>query len=99
MALSAADIIARRIARLQEQLDYLESLPEDDFDNGAVISFTKKFRGNVEYTYVALKAGNRWWLSGTRQAGVHSWDELIRFIAHDEIEMPDIFYVTEWETL
>lgn len=94
----------RRIDRLQSQIDSLQrelarisSLPEDDFEDHAVIMFEKKFGGSpAVYTYVALKAGRRWHLTGKAgNVGPKTWDELCEFIG--DFDLADVWYATEWE--
>lgn len=93
-----------KIARLQTQIEALQlelarvsSLPEDDFDNHAVIMFEKQYVGQGRsYTYVALKAGAKWYMTG-RNRGLFAmtWEELTDFIG--DFDAADVWYATEWE--
>lgn len=64
------------IARLQEKAAKLASIPLDDYPNQAIVVFEKKFSANsITYTYVALKAGGYWYLTGDGLR--RSWDSLM----------------------
>ncbi len=96
-----ADAIERRIERLQRELVRLELLPKDDYENGSVISFDKSFGRSIVYSYVAIKANDKWFISGRargtdREPNAFSWDSLLEFVASRESEMPEIWYVSEW---
>lgn len=61
--------IDRDIKRLTERAKVLRSFGVDDFEDGATVTWTRTFRdtnrvGNRLYTYVALKGGGRWWITG-----------------------------------
>ncbi len=64
------------IARLQEKAAKLAAIPQDDYPNQAVVIFEKQFTaGSMTYTYVALKAGGYWYITGDGLR--RSWDSLV----------------------
>lgn len=64
------------IARLQEKAAKLAAIPVDDYPNQAIVIFEKKFSAHtMTYTYVALKAGGYWYLTGDGLR--RSWDSLM----------------------
>lgn len=64
------------IARLQAKREALAAIPLDDYPNQAIVVFEKKFSDNgITYTYVALKAGGYWYLTGDGLR--RSWDALM----------------------
>lgn len=61
---------------------------EDIFDDGDVISFQKRFTsGPQRYSYVAIKAAGRWYLSGDSNA-FRTFDALVKYMRKDN-ELPD----------
>lgn len=84
------------IARLQEKAAQLAAIPQDDYPNQAIVVFEKKFSSNgITYTYVALKAGGYWYLTGDGMR--RSWDSLMDKLYGDVGSAPDIkvFWVSE----
>lgn len=64
------------IARLQEKAAKLAAIPLDDYPNQAIVVFEKQFTlGSMTYTYVALKAGGYWYITGDGLR--RSWDSLV----------------------
>lgn len=62
-----AAALERDIKLLTERAAVLRSFGVDDFEDGATITWTRTFLnrlGNRTYTYVALKGGGRWWITG-----------------------------------
>lgn len=55
---------------------------------GAVLKWNKAFdsRPDVIYTYVALRVGDKWYLTGNRIAGI-AWGELIELIGNCPCEL------------
>lgn len=71
-------------ARLLSKAKVLAVFGVDDFEEGAVITWTRTFdrdmtstRTNRAYTYVALKAGGRWWITGLRGERGIRYGELV----------------------
>jgi hypothetical protein len=91
------DRIDSQIAALEQQKIRLLSQPDDKFEEGDVVWFTKGFgpSGPHRYTYAALKHGGRWYVtqSGTQQRPM-SWDALLEFVGDGEM-----WAATEWEVI
>lgn len=85
--------IERQIELLTEKLVKLESQPQDDFDDHAVLFFTKRFSGDsTVYTYVAVKIGRMWYITGTENRVQHTWESLLVFVDGGEL-----WHAIEWE--
>lgn len=103
--MSRKQIVERMLEKLQEQLVYLEALPEEPKapENSPfppVIYFVKKFpNSDQEYTYVFYKAPHdgRWYGSGEMQSGKsYTWDELMHWLESSG-PMPVIYKLTGYE--
>lgn len=84
------------IARLQQKAAKLAAVPQDDYPAGAIVVFEKKFTANsITYTYVALKAGGYWYLTGDGLR--RSWDSLMDKLYGDVSSTPEIkvYWVSE----
>jgi hypothetical protein len=96
------DIYARRMEEAQNKLDLLATLPQDDeFDDGAVIFFKKRFNpGGLVYTYAAvkyMKLGIGYWsTTGPRAPKDIPWSRLLEFIT-DGVE--EVWLAVEWERI
>jgi hypothetical protein len=68
----------------------------DQFADGDVIRWVAE--GNTkDYIYAAVRAGGRWWITGTSQWYVHSgvtYDQLVEYLERDEVVA--IQAATEW---
>lgn len=84
----------KQIERYSEQLAQLDRFGEDDFEDGDVLRFDKKFhqRGQV-YSYAAIKANGLWYTTGPNSPKAYTWDELVQFLPDE------VWYVTEYEKL
>lgn len=52
---------------------------EDKFDEGTIITFNKRFSPKTTpYTYVAVKAHNRWYTTGGKS---YTWETLLTFLS------------------
>jgi hypothetical protein len=56
------------IAELKQRLAVLDRFGPDDFEEGTTISWSRTF--DRTFTYVALKAGGKWWITGRRADGL-----------------------------
>lgn len=90
----------RNTEAARAELERVLMRPVDDFEEGSIVTFQKGFGRSYMYTYCAIKAGGKWWMSGLKRptAGT-SWDVLLDFIESSETEMPIIRYMTEWKEL
>lgn len=84
-----ADAELRRAERLEKQL---AAQPEEPAD-GSVIRFKHKFDNNPKYyTYVAVRAGDRWYLSGrTTTPRPLTWSQLVTFANVGKIRLATNF--------
>jgi hypothetical protein len=83
--------------RLETEIDKLIELGDDVYPDDSVLLFRKHYappRMNRQgrpihsnYTYVALKAGGFWWLTGSAGAQRKTWDELVRFLTNNVTEL------------
>lgn len=100
MGKSKADAVAildRRIARLQEQRDRLESRPDDTHSTGAIVQFTKQFaRHGQTYHYAVIKASTgKWYATGSTVP--MTWDELLDLAESEGGTADGIWLVTKLE--
>lgn len=75
---------------------------DDDWPEETVILFKRKFKGNGhEYTYAALKAGDRWYVTGRSQSGyrVTLWDLAWSFLAPAMEETGEVWVASEWRPI
>jgi len=90
-------ILDRRIERLQEQRDRLAFYGEDIYDSDDVVMFKRSFNnGGTIYTYVALKAGRRWFITGRDGGSTFTWHELILHMSNSGT-IHEVWVVTAWE--
>lgn len=76
--------IERRIQELEAEKERLLALPQDDFDNGAVITFTKHYSySNKSYIYAAIKSNGRWYTTGPKSPKAYTWYELLSWLGED----------------
>lgn len=69
----------KRAADLEARLARYASLPQDDYDNGAVVVFEKKFnKTGIVYTYACVKGGGYWFVSGDTNR--RTWEGLLDHI-------------------
>lgn len=94
-----AERIEDQIAALREEQLRLLSLPEDKYEHGDVLWFTKQFEPSGEaYVYAAIKIHHfHWYLTqrgvgGARAFRPLKWDELLDFVGDGEL-----WAAVEWE--
>jgi len=83
---SEIERINAEIRRLEERKRFLQHIPRDDFLDGAVVTFKKRFsedRFAKVYLYAAIKADGMWYTSGPKRNGPWSWEDLMRWIRGD----------------
>lgn len=77
--------------RIAAKIGFLRSQPDDDFPEGAIITWDRQFDGKGRvYTYVAVKKGRTWYC--TNSSVGRTWDEVLRIIGDAEV-----YYVTHME--
>lgn len=94
---SPREVLRAEVETKVARLAGMDALPvEDDFPEFAVITFTRTFPDAPErsYTYAALKAEGRWYLTG-RDRAPHTWDSLVAFIAHRG--PTEVWHARQWE--
>lgn len=76
------DELRREIATLQEELDRIESIPDEDYPEGTVLLFTKMFQENsTEYIYAMIKANGLWHTTGAKSPKAYTWEEIRTWLA------------------
>lgn len=98
-----AEALRNQALRLLDEAARLDALPKDDFEHGDVIMWQRRFgtkapswANNIAYTYVAVKIGVSWYMTGANRNLRHTWDDLVR----DHLSYAEgIWYVTEWTEL
>lgn len=103
------EMLLRQMEHLENELARLDDLVDlSELDDGAVISFQKKFTGTPRrtYNYVAVKHNGQWWMTGTTPAtNVARNDEaMAEWIATGwptgpNAPVQEMWYATEWESL
>lgn len=87
-----------QLDRILTEIDKLTIIGDDVYEDDTVLLI--KYRhtpSSDEYSYVALKVGGRWYVTGYQNEGPRSWDRLIEFFHHGEIT--EMWQVTEWSQL
>jgi hypothetical protein len=89
--------LARQSAVIQEHLAILDSLPEDDFEDGAVFTFIKTFYpGGRRYTYAVIKYNGLWSTTGPASPKSITWDELMEFVSTG---VDEVWWAVEFERI
>jgi len=78
----------RQLIELEHKEQLLDELGDDLYEEGTVIRFKKtmplareRTLATREYTYAAIKADSRWWVTGNRgTSDGRSWDDLRLFM-------------------
>lgn len=79
--------------RVEDEIASLTELGDDVYPDDSVLLFRKHFGWNDDgddrrlFTYVALKAADRWWLTGRDGTQKQSWNELVRFLSTGVTEL------------
>lgn len=72
----AADIEAALRKAKTEAI--LAAMPEDVYETGDVLVFTRKFNADgPTYTYAAVKAAGSWYVTGKDNAAAKTWAQLL----------------------
>lgn len=91
--------LRREIARRERELEKLETLPDfSAMADGTVAALAVRLGSSNPYTYVGLKTGNRWFLTGkTGPNGVTS-DKLAEWLSTGGRELMAFLELAEIET-
>lgn len=77
---ASASKLRQAIASLADQLAEVEKFGEDEYKNGTVLTFKLKYAESPRwFTYAAVKADGRWWLTG-RHSTPFTWSGLVDFL-------------------
>lgn len=94
------ETLIRQLEIITNELDRIDSMPEDDFEGEAVVIwFKKRFGGphSDEYTYAFVRfADGSWAGTGPRAPKYYSWDELMSWVSEG---VDEIWFATEWEQI
>lgn len=100
-----AQFLERRIAIMQEELEKIETMPEEpagiDEDGTNVIVWDAQFpHGTNIYSYAARRASNGfWYTTGPRSEQGYSWADLIMWIVNEARPVDGVIWrVTELES-
>lgn len=93
------DELRREIARRERELEKLENLPDfSAYPEGTVAGMAVRLGSSRPYTYVGLKTGGRWYLTGkTGPNGVTS-DKLAEWLSTGGRELVAFLELAEIET-
>jgi len=96
--------IEKRINQLQAELDNILRFGEDDWPNGTILYFEKRFNTHGRlYSYTALKCkvgdynpleGRAWYTSGPKAPGPYTWEQLSEFMSQG---VDKVWFVTALE--
>jgi hypothetical protein len=93
---SKKQVLEGQLGRLLTELDKLEAIGEDVYENDTVLSIKYKHsNSDKEYDYVALKSDDRWYVTGYQNQGPRTWDKMMEYFSHGEIV--GIWMATGWE--
>lgn len=75
-------VLAGQLARRARQIAHMERYPaEDPFPDGTRLEFVKRFPNSErEYTYLALRAGGTWHITGQRSPQNVTWRKFVGFM-------------------
>lgn len=97
-AVGKKQVLEGQLDRILTEIDKLEVMGEDVYDNDTVLSIKYKHsNGDKEYDYIALKSGDRWYVTGYQNAGPRTWDKLMEMFSHGEIV--GIWMASGWEQI
>ena len=76
--------------KVEEKLALIEQFGADEFGDGAVIRFKKRFKfGDTTYTYAAIKVNGKWYTTGPKGA-CYTWDELVGWLISGDVPTTEI---------
>lgn len=75
-------VLAGQLARRERQIAHMDRYPADDpFPDGTKLEFEKRFPGSEQrYSYLALRAGGTWHVTGRRSPQNVRWSTLVEFM-------------------
>lgn len=93
--------VPRREAEVKRRVELAGKIGSvDTYENGAVLRWKRKY-GKSEYTYVALKAGDKWYVTGQSQSSSsgREWDELVNWMVTGENTIEELEVVDVWKSV
>ncbi len=86
------ELRSRRVQALVEvKQSAVNSLGDDVYDAGAIISFTKRF-GSKTYTYAAVKGSDKKWHTTSSREGVFTdWFALVEWLVSGEYPVSQVY--------
>ena len=78
--------IEAEIRRLKERRRHLRQMPQDNYQDGTVIVFTKRFsedRFARVYRYAAIKSEGMWYTTGPKTRTPWVWEQLMDWLKGD----------------
>lgn len=77
-SMNRTEVITAELARLQDELATRSKFGEDYYVEGTVLKFKADYNGDKSYTFAAIKAADKWYLTG-RESMAYSWSQLVDF--------------------
>jgi hypothetical protein len=71
--------LQREVERRERELEAESRYGEDDFEEGAVVTWTQRYPGRgTSYSYAAIKAAAGMWYTTSKFGQALSWSELVQ---------------------
>lgn len=86
-SMARKDVLTGQLDRLLTELDKLDALGEDVYEDDTVLFIKYKHNEYQEkaYNYVAFKCVGRWYVTGYQNEGPRNWDKLAEFFSRGVI--------------
>jgi len=91
-----AEALAALAARTLARLDQIEQQYGPDGEDGSVIRFIRTIRTRT-YSYAAIRAGGRWYVTGGQSPQQLTWSELVRWLDHQKIQAVERLVCPDFE--
>jgi hypothetical protein len=92
---NSIDFHTQQAMKSMEQLRKLENMSDEPDNNPAILYFEKWFPASRKYSYAAIKAGSKWYLTG-KNTKAYTWEELWEFLSTG---VDEVWLVTDLELL
>jgi hypothetical protein len=93
-----AELLKDAYIQAQLRADAMKALGEDEWEDGTVLFFKKRFSPTgKEYDYAVLKTDGLWYTTGPRSPKGYNWEELIGWMLQGGLAEVDIFVASEWK--
>lgn len=96
---SRKKVLENQLDRIMNEIDKLEALGEDVYEDDTVLYIKYKHTEEQEmvYSYVAFKTGGRWYVTGYQNEGPRSWSKLVEFFSHGIVT--EMWMAEGWEQI